>query len=121
MRAAVRDRYGSPEVVELREIDRPVAADDEVLVRVRAASVNPADWYGVTGTPYVGRAQLGVRKPKSTRLGVDFAGEVEAGGKDVTQLRQGDEVFGGRSGAFAEHGCAREDRAVVSTPGNATL
>jgi NADPH:quinone reductase-like Zn-dependent oxidoreductase len=121
MKAAVRDRYGSPDVVELREIDRPAPADDELLVRVRAASVNPADWYGMTGTPYVGRAEMGLRKPKSNRLGTDFAGTVEAVGNDVTQFRPGDEVFGGRSGAFAEYVCVREDRAVVPKPANVTF
>ncbi|MBM2822357.1 MAG: NAD(P)-dependent alcohol dehydrogenase, partial [Thermoleophilia bacterium] len=121
MKAAVRDRYGSPDVVELREIEKPVPADDEVLVRVRAASVNPADWYGVTGRPYVGRAAMGLRKPKSNRLGVDFAGTVEAVGKDVTQFRPGDEVFGGRDGAFAEYVCVREERAVVPKPANVTF
>ena len=118
MKAAVRSRYGSPDVVELREIERPVAADDEVLVRVRASSVNPADWYSLTGTPYVGRTAMGLLKPKSNRLGVDFAGTVEAVGKDVTQFRPGDEVFGGRDGAFAEYLCVREERAVVLKPAN---
>ena len=121
MKAAVRDRYGSPDVIELREIDRPVAADDEVLVRVRAASVNPADWYGVTGRPYVGRAQMGVLKPKQRVLGVDFAGTVEAVGRNVTQFRPGDEVFGGRNGAFAEYVPVREERAVVPKPANVTF
>jgi NADPH:quinone reductase-like Zn-dependent oxidoreductase len=121
MKAAVRDRYGSPDVVELREIDTPVAADDEVLVRVRAASLNLGDWYSVTGTPYVGRTQMGLRKPKSNRLGTDFAGQVEAVGKDVTQFRPGDEVFGGRNGAFAEYVCVREERAVVPKPANVTF
>src|SRR5437867_8221417 len=100
MKAIVRNTYGSPDVVEL---EKPDVADDEVLVRVRAASVNPADWYGLTGTPYVGRVEMGLRKPKSDRVGVDFAGTVEAVGKDVTQFRPGDEVFGGRTGAFAEY------------------
>ncbi len=121
MKAAVRDRFGSPDVVELREIEKPTPADDEVLVRVRAASVNPADWYSVTGTPYVGRPQMGLLKPKSNRLGVDFAGQVEAVGKDVTQFRPGDEVFGGRDGAFAEYVCVREERAVVPKPANVTF
>ncbi len=121
MKAAVRDRYGSPDVVELREIEKPVAADDEVLVRVRASSVNPAEWYSVVGRPYVGRTQMGLRKPKSARLGVDFAGTVEAVGKDVTQFRPGDEVFGGRDGAFAEYLCVREERAVVLKPANVTF
>ena len=114
MKAAVRDRYGSPDaVVVLREIDRPVAADDEVLVRVHAASVNPADWYGVTGTPYVGRVELGLRKPKERRLGVDFAGTVEAVGTEVTQFRPGDDVFGWCAGSFAEYASGPEDHFVA--------
>jgi NADPH:quinone reductase-like Zn-dependent oxidoreductase len=121
MKAAVRDKYGSHDAVELREIDKPVAADDEVLVRVRAASMNQADWYSMTGRPYVGRAEMGLLKPKSNRLGVDFAGQVEAVGKDVTQFRPGDEVFGGKDGAFAEYVCVREERAVVLKPANVTF
>jgi NADPH:quinone reductase-like Zn-dependent oxidoreductase len=121
MNAAVRDRYGSPDVIELQEIEKPVASDDEVLVRVRATSVNPADWYGVTGRPYVGRAQMGLLKPKERALGVDYAGTVEAVGKNVTQFRPGDEVFGGRNGAFADYVCAREDRAVVLKPADVTF
>ena len=116
MRAAVRDNFGPPEVVEIREIEKPAPADDEVLVHVRAASVNMADWYDLTGTPYVGRAQMGLRKPKSERLGVDYAGVVEGVGRNVTQFRPGDEVFGGRNGAFAEYVVAKEDRAIVPKP-----
>ena len=121
MKAAVRDRFGPPDVVELREIEKPTPADDEVLVRVRAASVNPADWYGMTGTPWVARTEMGLFKPKSNRLGVDFAGTVKAVGKDVTQFRPGDEVFGGRDGALAEYVCVREARAVVPKPANVTF
>ncbi len=121
MKAVVRHRYGSPDVVELQEIDKPEVTDDEVLVRVRATSVNPVDWYGLTGTPYVARMQMGLRRPKTTSLGVDFAGQVEAVGKNVTQLRPGDDVFGGRDGAFAEYVCVREDRAVVPKPANLTF
>jgi NADPH:quinone reductase-like Zn-dependent oxidoreductase len=121
MKAAVRDRYGSPDVVELREVERPAPADDEVLVRVRAASLNMADWYAVAGRPYVGRTQMGLRKPKSNRLGVDYAGTVEAVGKNVTEFRPGDEVFGGRDGAYAEYVCARADRAIVLKPANVTF
>jgi len=120
MKAAVRDRYGSPEV-ELREVDKPVPTEDEVLVRVRAASLNMADWYGVMGRPYVGRTQMGLRKPKTNRLGVDYAGVVEAVGENVTEFRPGDEVFGGRDGAYAEYVCAREDRAIVPKPANVTF
>jgi len=121
MRAIVRSAYGSPDVLELKEIDKSGAKDDEVLVRVHAASVNPADWYSMTGTPYVGRTQMGLRKPKSTRTGVDFAGTVEAVGANVTQFQPGDEVFGGRDGAFAEYVCVREERAVVPKPTNVTF
>jgi NADPH:quinone reductase-like Zn-dependent oxidoreductase len=121
MKAIIHNRYGSPDVLELQEIEKPEVTDDEVLVRVRAASVNPADWYGMTGTPYVGRVEMGLRKPKSDRVGVDFAGTVEAVGKDVTQFRPGDEVFGGRTGAFAEYVAVREDRAVVLKPANVTF
>ena len=121
MRAAVRDRYGSPDVVELQEIDKPVPTEDEVLVRVRAASLNLADWYEVTGRPYVGRTQMGLFKPKTNRLGVDYAGTVEAVGENVTEFQPGDEVFGGRNGAYAEYVCAREDRAIVRKPANVTF
>jgi NADPH:quinone reductase-like Zn-dependent oxidoreductase len=119
MRAAVRDRYGSPDVVELQEVEKPDLTDDGVLVRVRAASINPADWYTLTGTPLVARAQMGLRKPKSNRLGVDFAGTVEAVGREITQFRPGDEVFGGRSGAFAEYVCVAG--AVAPKPANLTF
>ena len=122
MKAAVRERFGPPEsVVEVREVDTPVPADDEVLVRVRAASINIADWYSVTGRPWIARPQTGLRQPKSIRLGVDFAGTVEAVGKDVTQFRPGDDVFGGRDGALAEYVCVREERAVVPKPPDVTF
>jgi NADPH:quinone reductase-like Zn-dependent oxidoreductase len=118
MKAALRDRYGA---LELREVDDPVPADDEVLVRVRASSVNPADWYFLMGRPYVARVEMGLRKPKDNRLGTDFAGTVEAAGKDVTQFRPGDEVFGGRTGAFAEYVTVPEDRAVALKPADVTF
>jgi len=119
MKAVVRDRYGSADVLELQEIEKPEPGDDGVLVRVHAASVNPADWYGMTGTPYVGRVSMGLRKPKQRGLGVDFAGTVEAVGKDITELRPGDEVFGGRSGALAEYVSVRN--AVAVKPANLTF
>ena len=122
MRAAVHERYGSPDaVVELRELDKPEPADDEVLVRVRASSVNIAEWYGVTGRPWIARPPTGLRGPKEIRLGVDFAGIVESVGKDVTDFRPGDEVFGGRSGAWAEYVCVRAERAIVKKPGDVTF
>jgi NADPH:quinone reductase-like Zn-dependent oxidoreductase len=116
MRTIVHDRYGSPDVLKLEDIEKPDVADDAVLVRVHAASVNRLDWYGVTGTPYVARVLGGLRKPKEPGLGVDFAGTVEAVGKDVTHVRPGDEVFGGRTGAFAEYVSVLD--AVVPKPAN---
>jgi NADPH:quinone reductase-like Zn-dependent oxidoreductase len=92
-----------------------------VLVRVRVASVNIADWYSVVGRPWIARMETGLRRPKSNRLGVDFAGTVEAVGKDVTQFRPGDDVFGGRDGAFGEYVCVRQERAVVPKPANVTF
>jgi NADPH:quinone reductase-like Zn-dependent oxidoreductase len=90
-------------------------------VRVRVASVNRLDWYSLVGRPYVARPSQGLRKPKEQLLGVDFAGTVEAVGKDVTQFRPGDAVFGGRNGAFADYVCVREGRAVVPKPANVTF
>jgi NADPH:quinone reductase-like Zn-dependent oxidoreductase len=107
--------------VEVREIEAPVPADDEVLVRVRAAALNFGDWYAVTGTPWIARPSTGLRRPKSERLGADFAGTVEAVGANVTLFRPGEEVFGARSGALAEYVCVPEDRGVVSKPANVTF
>jgi NADPH:quinone reductase-like Zn-dependent oxidoreductase len=91
--------YGPPDVLRLEEIDKPVPADDQVLVRVRAASVNPLDWHYMEGTPYIVRLlDFGLLKPKVTRLGVDMAGQVEAVGKNVTDFKPGDEVYGQRFG-----------------------
>jgi NADPH:quinone reductase-like Zn-dependent oxidoreductase len=118
----VHERYGPPEaVVELRDLETPTPADDEVLVRVRATSVNIAEWYAVTGRPWLARATTGLRRPKDVRLGVDYAGTVEAVGKDVTQFHPGDDVFGGRSGAYAEYVVAKEDRAIVRKPEHVTF
>jgi len=121
MRAAVRERYGEPDVVEIRQIEKPTPADDEVLVRVRAASVNIADWYGVVGRPRIGRFAMGLFKPKETRIGIDYAGVVEEVGKDVTEFQPGDEVFGGRTGAYAEYIVAKAARAIVHKPANASF
>ena len=107
MKAVMHDRFGSADVLRLDETDRPELVDDGVLVRIRAASVNPADWYGMSGLPYVGRPSAGLLKPRQPRLGVDFAGTVEAVGKDVTDFGPGDEVFGGRTGSLAEYVCVR--------------
>ena len=120
MRAYVHTRYGPPAVLELRDdVARPEPADDGVLVRVRATSVNPVDWYGVTGMPLAARALGGLRRPKDPTIGVDFAGVVESVGSEVEGLSPGDEVFGGRSGAFAELVCAT--KGVARKPANLTF
>jgi NADPH:quinone reductase-like Zn-dependent oxidoreductase len=118
MKAALRESFG---VVDVREVETPAPADNELLVRVRASSRNLSDWYAVTGRPYVARGTMGFRRPKDVRIGTDFAGTVEAVGKDVTDFRPGDEVFGGRSGAWAEFVSVPEDRAVVHKPANVTF
>ena len=120
MKAAVHTRYGPPDVVQITEVEKPVPKDDEVLIAVRAASVNPVDWHLMRGTPYVGRIMMGLRKPKFTRLGVNMAGQVDAIGRRVTQFKPGDEVFGSARGAFAEYACAFE-RALVTKPSNVTF
>jgi NADPH:quinone reductase-like Zn-dependent oxidoreductase len=122
MKAVVYCDYGVPNL-KLQEIEKPIPADDQLLVKVRAASVNPLDWHFIEGTPYIGRFLFGMgpRKPKDTRLGVDFAGTVEAVGKNVTKFKPSDEVFGGRDGAFAEYVCVREARAVTLKPANVTF
>src|SRR5213595_3909735 len=107
--------------LKLEETEKPVPNDDQVLVKVRAVSVNPYDWHFVEGTPKIMRLGVGLRKPKDTRLGVDYAGTVEAVGKNVTQFKPGDEVFGGRGGAFAEYVCVRQDRLVATKPANITF
>src|SRR6266496_2884096 len=121
MKAVVYCDYGMPNL-KFQEIEKPTPADDQLLVKVRAASVNPLDWHFIEGTPYIMRAMgVGMRKPKDTRLGVDFAGTVEAVGKNVTKFKPGDEVFGGRTGAFAEYVCVRDARAVASKPASVTF
>jgi NADPH:quinone reductase-like Zn-dependent oxidoreductase len=110
LKAITYQSYGSPAVLELQEVDEPVVKDDEVLVGVRAASVNPRDWHFMRGLPYFMRLQFGLRKPKSTALGSDMAGQVEAVGKNVTRFRPGDEVFAHvLAGGFAEYTCVSEE------------
>jgi NADPH:quinone reductase-like Zn-dependent oxidoreductase len=120
MQAIVTDGYGPPERLELRELPRPAVADDGVLVRVRAASVNPADWHILRGLPYFARLTEGLRTPKRRVPGVDAAGTVEAVGPSVTELRPGDEVFGACSGSLAEYACGRE-RALAPKPSTLTF
>ena len=112
MKAVVYYNYGSPDVLKCEEIEKPTAGDNEVLIKVRAASVNPLDRFFMRGTPIV-RILPGLRKPKVTRLGVDVAGQVEAVGRNVTQFKPGDEVFGVCRGAFAEYVCAVEDKLAL--------
>lgn len=117
MKAIVFRTYGSPDVLRLEEIEKPVVGDDTVLVRVHAASVNALDWHRMRGRPYLVRTSDGWRRPKLRRLGVDVAGQVEAVGRNVTQFRPGDEVFGARTGAFAEY-LGGAERNFVLKPAN---
>src|SRR5260370_1455350 len=113
MKAIVEHTYGSPNVLQLKEIEKPTPQDNEVLVHVHAASVNAADWHLMRGTPFLARLENGLLKPKNTKLGADIAGRVEAVGRNVTQFQIGDEVFGALSlsvlGGFAEDVCAPEE------------
>src|SRR5437899_1375866 len=121
MKAIVYSDYGLSNL-KLENIEKPVPNDDQILVKVRAASINPYDWHFVEGTPYIMRMMgVGLRKPKDIQLGVDFAGTVEAVGKNVTQFKPGDDVFGGRGGAFAEYVCRRAEGAVALKPANLTF
>ena len=120
MKAAVYTRYGPPDVVQITDVEKPVSQDNEVLIKVRAASVNPLDWRLMRGRPYIVRILFGLRKPKITRPGRDVAGQVEAVGRNVTQFKPGDEVFGSCRGAFAEYACTPE-RALVVKPDNVTF
>jgi NADPH:quinone reductase-like Zn-dependent oxidoreductase len=108
MKAIVYTHYGSPDVIQLREIEKPTPADDEVLVHVQAASVNAYDWHMLTADVFLVRLIAGMLKPKNTLLGADFAGRVDAVGKNVTQFQPDDEVFGSKHGAFAEYLCTQE-------------
>ena len=121
MQAIVYCDYGSPDVLKLAQIEKPVPTDDQILVKVRTASVNPLDWHYIRGIPYVMRTSAGLRKPKVLQVGVDFAGTVEAVGKNVTRFKPGDDVFGGRTGAFAQYVCVRADRAVALKPPGVTF
>jgi NADPH:quinone reductase-like Zn-dependent oxidoreductase len=121
MKAIINCDYGLANL-KLENVEKPVPNDDQILVRVRAASVNPYDWHFIEGTPKILRLMgVGLRKPKDIHVGVDFAGTVEAVGKNVTQFKPGDEVFGGRGGAFAQYVCPRATRAVALKPANITF
>jgi NADPH:quinone reductase-like Zn-dependent oxidoreductase len=121
MKAVVHRCYGSADIVKLEHIAKPLPADDKVLVKVQAASVNPLDWHYMRGKPYIMRLGVGLGAPDDIRLGVDFAGTVEAVGKNVTRFKPGDEVFGAADGAFAEYVSVRDDGALVLKPANLTF
>jgi len=121
MQAFVYRCYGTPDVLEFAEVSKPVPEDNEVLVRIRAASVNPLDWHYLQGSPYFMRLGSGIGAPEDTRIGVDFAGVVEAVGSAVQHFQPGDEVFGGRTGAFGEFLVIAEDRAIVGKPADVTF
>jgi NADPH:quinone reductase-like Zn-dependent oxidoreductase len=120
MKAVVRNRFGPPDVLDVRELEQPTPLDDGVVVRVRAASLNRADWYEVRGRPWLGRPMMGLRRPKSERVGTDFAGTVVAVGRDVTRFQPGDEVFGGGSGSLAEYVRARVP-SIASKPAHVSF
>ena len=121
MKAITYRCYGATDVLEYVDVEKPTPADDEVLVKVHAAAVNPLDWHYMRGSPYLMRLGSGLGAPKNSRMGADFAGTVEAVGKDVRRFKPGDEVLGGRTGAFAEYVIIPEDRALVLKPSNVTF
>ena len=120
MKAIVYHKYGSPDVLQLQEVEKPIPDDDAVLVKVRAAAVNPYDWNFVRGEPYFMRLIAGLRVPKKNRLGVDYAGVVEAAGKNVADFQPGDEVYGMADATFAEYLCAPQSQ-TAAKPANLTF
>jgi NADPH:quinone reductase-like Zn-dependent oxidoreductase len=120
MRAVVRRCYGPPDVLAVEDIAQPVPGDDQMLVKVHAAAINPLDWHRLRGTPYVMRLGEGFGTPKEPRLGIDFAGEVVAVGPKVTRYQPGDQIFGGRSGSLAEFVAVREAGSIARKPANVT-
>ena len=124
MKAIVYTEYGSPDVLQLKDVEKPTPKDNEVLVKIHAASANPADWHTMRAAPFLARLVNGFFKPKNPRLGADVAGRVEAVGRTVTQFQVGDDVFGSMSlnelSSFAEYLCARED-ALVLKPAKVTF
>ncbi len=120
MKAIVFAKYGSPDVLQLKEVAKPVPQDNEVLIKIHASSVNPFDWRTMRAKPFFIRLKEGLLKPKNKRLGADFAGQIEAVGKKVKQFQPGDKVFGICSGAFAEYVCVPEN-GIVLKPAGATF
>jgi NADPH:quinone reductase-like Zn-dependent oxidoreductase len=121
MKAIVYRCYGGTEVLKLENIAKPVPTDDQVLVKIQAASVNPLDWHYMQGRPYIMRAAAGIGAPASIHMGADFAGTVEAVGRSVKRFKPGDEVFGDRDGAFAQYVSVAEDGAVAIKPANMSM
>lgn len=121
MKGIVAHCYGGPEVLKLEQLAKPTPADDQLLVKVHAASLNPADWHSMRGSPYIMRLTTGIGSPKDSRVGIDFAGTVETVGKSVTRFKPGDAVFGGADGAAAEYVLVRESRGVALKPDNMTF
>ncbi len=118
MKAILFPRYGSPDVLQLTEVEKPTPNENQVLIKVIAASANPLDWHRMRGEPFIARMGEGLRKPKDTRLGADIAGRVETVGRNVTEFKPGDEVFGAiGAGGFAEYACTREKNLALK-PGN---
>ncbi len=118
MKAILFKEYGSPNILQLEDVEKPVPEDNEVLIKVYAASANPLDWHSMRGAPFLARLEFGLQKPRDSRLGADAAGRVEAVGKNVTQFQVGDEVFGDIfKGGFAEYACANE-KLLVTKPAN---
>src|SRR5438270_13368538 len=113
MKAILLTKYGSPDVLQFKEVEKPVPNDGEILVKIQATSTNPLDWHLMRGAPFLARLAGGLRKPKDPRLGADFAGRVEAVGNNVTQFQPGDEVFGVYTGSFAEYVSGPENREVL--------
>src|SRR2546421_12237447 len=109
MKAILLTQYGSPDVLQFKEVEKPVPKDGEILVKIHAASANPLDWHLMRGAPFLARLAGGLRKPKDPRLGADIAGRVEAVGNNVTQFQPGDEVFGACTGSFAEYASVPEN------------
>ena len=121
MKAILFPKYGSPDVLQLAEVEKPAPNENQVLIKVIAAAANPLDWHRMRGEPFLARMGEGLRQPKDTRLGADIAGRVEAVGKNVTEFKPGDEVFGAvGAGGFAEYVCARE-KSFALKPGNTSF
>ena len=120
MKAIVRTQYGSPDVLQLKEVEKPAPNDGEILVKIHAASANPLDWHRMRGAPFLVRLDEGLRKPRNPRLGADIAGRVEAVGNNVTQFQPGDEVFGVCAGGFAEYASVPESKLALK-PANSSF